>query len=241
MRTVVLASCQGERFIGEQLDSIIPQLSSGDEIIISDDASTDGTLAVVAERQDRRIRVLSNSVRIGYVGNFQRAISQSGGDSIFFSDQDDIWLPNKVATLDLALRSKPCVSSDAIVVDEQLRPIYPSYFQWRRTRSFSAWAIFMKPAIVGATLACKRQYLDTLLPLPPGIPHDFWITFNAAWDDSLEVVSMPLILYRRHTGALSPSATERRRSASSIAAERLRLIGSALQRRVRDHRLVQNS
>jgi glycosyltransferase involved in cell wall biosynthesis len=235
MRTVVLASYQGERFIGEQLDSIIPQLSSDDEIIISDDASTDGTLSVVAQRSDKRIRVLTNDVRIGYVGNFQRAISQSVGDSIFFSDQDDVWLPNKIATLDLALRNKPCVSSDAIMVDEQLRQIYPSYFQWRDTRSFSAWSIFLKPAIVGATLACTKRYLDTLLPLPPNIPHDFWISFNAAWDDSLEIVHEPLILYRRHAGALSPTATKRRRrSASKIAVERLRLIGSALQRRVRD-------
>jgi glycosyltransferase involved in cell wall biosynthesis len=234
MRSVVLASYQGERFIGEQLDSIIPQLSSDDEIIISDDASTDGTLSIVAQRSDKRIRVLSNDVRIGYVGNFQRAISQSVGDSIFFSDQDDVWLPNKIVTLDLALRNKPCVSSDAIVVDEQLREIYPSFFQWRGTRSFSAWSIFLKPAIVGATLACTKRYLDTLLPLPPGIPHDFWISFNAAWDDSLEIVHKPLILYRRHAGALSPSATKRRRSASKIAVERLRLIGSALQRRVRD-------
>jgi glycosyltransferase involved in cell wall biosynthesis len=235
MRTVVLASCQGERFIGAQLDSIIPQLSFNDEIIISDDASTDATLAVVAMRCDKRIRVLRNSQRIGYIGNFQRAISQSCGDTIFFSDQDDVWLPNKVLTLDLALRNKACVSSDAIVVDEQLREIYPSFFQWRRTRSFSAWSILLKPSIVGATLACTRHYLNTLLPLPPGVPHDFWISFNAAWDDSLEIVRAPLILYRRHPTAVSLSATDNRRRATTIAAERIRLIGTALGRRLRDH------
>ena len=231
MRTVVLASFQGERFIGEQLDSIIPQLSSDDEIIISDDASTDGTLAVVARHNDKRIRVLRNNVRIGYIGNFQRAISQSRGDSIYFSDQDDIWLPNKVITLDSALKHKSCVSSDAVVVDENLRQIYPSYFQWRRTRSYSAWSIFLKPAIIGATLACTRQYLDTLLPFPLGVPHDFWITFNAAWDDSLEIVHTPLILYRRHSGAISLSATQKRRLLYTIGVERLRLIGSAFRRR----------
>jgi hypothetical protein len=232
MRSVVLASCQGERFIGEQLDSIIPQLSPDDEIIISDDASTDATLAVVAQRQDRRIRVLRNESRVGYIDNFQRAINQSIGEFIFFSDQDDVWLPGKVAMFDRALGSNFCVSSDAIVVDEHLRQIYPSYFQWRGARSFSAWSIFIKPPIIGATIACTRQYLDRLLPLPPGIPHDFWITFNAAWDGTLGIVHAPQILYRRHSGALSPSATDRRRSASRIASERFRLLGMALRRRL---------
>jgi glycosyltransferase involved in cell wall biosynthesis len=232
MRSVVLASYQGERFIGEQLDSIIPQLSPDDEIIISDDASTDATLAVVAQCHDKRIRVLSNKTRVGYIDNFQRAINQSRGDVIFFSDQDDVWLPGKVAIFDRVLRDNCCVSSDAVVVDEHLRQIYPSYFQWRGARSFSAWSIFLKPPIIGATLACTRQYLDTLLPLPPGIPHDFWISFNAAWDDALEIVHTPQILYRRHSTALSPSATDRRRAVSRIASERVQLLGSALRRRL---------
>jgi glycosyltransferase involved in cell wall biosynthesis len=232
MRSVVLASYQGERFIGEQLDSITPQLSPDDEIIISDDASTDATLAVVAQRHDKRIRVLSNKARVGYIDNFQRAINQSSGDVIFFSDQDDVWLPGKVAIFDRVLRHNFCVSSDAVVVDEHLRQIYPSYFQWRGTRSFSAWSIFLKPPIIGATLACTRQYLDRLLPLPPGIPHDFWISFNAAWDDALEIVHAPQILYRRHSDALSPSATDRRRALSRIASERVQLLGSALRRRL---------
>src|SRR5579864_1734663 len=103
MRSVVLASYQGERFIGAQLESILPQLSPEDEVVISDDASTDRTLDVVARCGDARIKVLANRVRIGYVGNFQRAIDHSRGDSVFFSDQDDVWLPNKIAVMDSAL------------------------------------------------------------------------------------------------------------------------------------------
>ena len=234
MRSIVLASYQGERFIGEQLDSILPQLAPEDEIVVSDDASTDRTLETIARLGDPRIRVLANDTRLGYIANFQRAIDHSRGDSVFFSDQDDVWLPNKVATLDIAMRTGRCVASDAIVVDESLRTLHRSYFEWRGTRSFSRLAIYLKPPIVGATVACHRDYLETLLPLPAGIPHDFWLTFNAACDGALAVIHTPLILYRRHTSAFSVSGTARRRGMKTAATERVRLIGAMLR-----HRLIQ--
>jgi glycosyltransferase involved in cell wall biosynthesis len=234
MRSVVLATCQGEQFIGEQLDSILPQLAAEDEIVVADDASTDSTLEMIARRRDSRIRVLSYDARVGYIANFQRAIEASRGDTIWFSDQDDIWLPNKVPTMDVALKTSGCVASDAIVVDDRLQTLHHSYFEWRGTRGFSRLSIYLKPPIVGATVACRREYLQTLLPLPAGVPHDFWLTFNAAHDGALAVLRTPLILYRRHTNALSVSATSRRRGIGTIAAERARLIGAMLR-----HRLIQ--
>src|ERR1700744_5947505 len=144
MRSVVLAAYQGEQFIGEQLDSILPQLAPDDEIVVSDDASTDGTLAVVAQRRDPRIRILAHDTRVGYVANFQRAIAASRGDSIYFSDQDDVWLPGKVTALDAALRTSQCVASDAIIVDDRLQPLHRSFFEWRGTRDFSRWSIYLK-------------------------------------------------------------------------------------------------
>jgi glycosyltransferase involved in cell wall biosynthesis len=231
MRSVVLASYQGERFIGEQLDSILPQLAAEDEIVVSDDASTDRTFEVITRRADARIRVLSNHVRVGYIANFQRAIESCRGDTVFFSDQDDIWLPNKVAMLDIALRTAKCAASDATVVDDRLGILHRSYFELRGTRRFTCLSIYLKPPIIGATLACRRDYLETLLPLPAGVPHDFWLTFNAACDNVLEVLRMPLILYRRHAGAHSTTATSRRRPVATVAAERVRLLGAVLRHR----------
>jgi glycosyltransferase involved in cell wall biosynthesis len=234
MRSVVLATCQGEPFIGEQLDSILAQLAPGDEVIIADDASTDGTLDVIGRRADPRIRVLEHATRVGYVANFQRAIAASRGDSVYFSDQDDIWLPNKVLAMDAALCTNRCVASDAVVVDDRLQTLHRSYFEWRGTRDFSRLSIYLKPPIVGATLACRREYLQTLLPFPAGVPHDFWLTFNAAHDGTLSVLRTPLILYRRHANAHSVSGTSRRRGVGTIAVERARLLGAMLR-----HRLIQ--
>jgi glycosyltransferase involved in cell wall biosynthesis len=228
-----LATYQGERFIDEQLDSIVSQLSPNDEIILSDDASSDGTLHAVRQRGDSRIRILANRERVGYVRNFQRAISQARGEYVFFSDQDDVWLPGKVDTICSALRKKPFAASDAIVVNEKLEELHQSYFELREAQIFSWPAIFLRPRIVGATMSCRRDYLQTLLPLPSRIPHDFWLTFNAAWDDSLEIIQTPLILYRRHAAASSPTATNHRRSLAEIAAERCILAATMINRRLR--------
>jgi glycosyltransferase involved in cell wall biosynthesis len=233
MRSVVLASYEGEKFIGEQIDSILPQLAAEDELIVSDDASTDRTLEVVALRHDARIRVLANTLRVGYVANFERAIRQSRGDYVFFSDQDDVWLPEKVATLEAALQEKDCAASDAVIVDERLNVLHQSYFAFRGARDFSRLSIYCKPPVVGATMACRRSYLDALLPFPAGVPHDFWLTFNAAHDKTLAIVRTPLILYRRHGAAYSVSGTRRRRALGTIAGERFRLMSAMLRHRLR--------
>jgi glycosyltransferase involved in cell wall biosynthesis len=231
MRSVVLAACEGERFIAEQLDSITAQLAPDDEIVVCDDASTDATVDIILRRRDPRIRIYANKVRLGYIRNFELAVGFASGDIIFFSDQDDVWLPNKVVAMELALRQKACAASDAIVVNERLSVMYESYFAWRGTREFSAFEMFRRPAIIGATLACKRYYLKALLPFPRGVPHDFWVTLNAAWDDSLAIVTEPLILYRRHDAAASPSGTGRRRPWKAIMTERALLAAALILRR----------
>lgn len=231
IRSVVLASYQGERFIGEQLDSVLPQLAQEDEVVVSDDYSTDRTCEVIARRGDARIRVLANPTRVGYIANFQRAIAGCRGDTVFFCDQDDIWLPNKVEMLDAALRTAGCAASDAIVVDDRLETLHRSYFELRGARNFSRLSLYWKPSIIGATVACRKDYLETLLPFPRGVPHDYWLTFNAACDNTLAVLRIPLILYRRHTNAFSVTATGQRRPVTTMAAERVKLIGAMLRHR----------
>jgi glycosyltransferase involved in cell wall biosynthesis len=231
--SVVLATYEGERFINEQLDSIVAQLTRDDEIIVSDDASSDNTVSLVRRRDDPRIRILANRRRVGYVRNFGRAIDHIRGEYVFFSDQDDVWLPGKVDSMRLALQKKPFVASDAVVVNEKLEQLYESFFEWRKADVFSWQSIFLRPPIVGATMSCRKNYLQSLLPLPDYIPHDFWLTFNAAWDGALEIIPAPLILYRRHASAYSPSGTNRTRSIARIALERSILACTMASRRLR--------
>lgn len=228
--SVVMATYQGERYVVQQLQSIRTQLAEGDEIVVSDDASTDGTTQAIESLQDARIRLRRNAQRVGYVHNFERAIEWARGDWIFFSDQDDLWLPQKVAAMSAALPHKACVASDAIVADEQLHSESPSYFALRSARGFSAPAIFFRPRIIGASMAVQRGYLSRCLPFPAQVPHDHWISLNAALDRELMVLDRALIVYRRHANVASATA-KGRRALHVVFQERLALARALLQRR----------
>lgn len=116
----VLASYNGEPYIVEQITSILSNIGPHDEVIVSDDGSTDATVEKVLGIDDRRIRVLAGGERLGYQGNFARAIAASTGHYVFFSDQDDICLPVRVTASLRELENVACVCGDAIVVDYQL-------------------------------------------------------------------------------------------------------------------------
>ncbi|MDP8984384.1 MAG: glycosyltransferase [Pseudomonadota bacterium] len=233
MRSVVMASYMGGRFIGAQLDSILAQIGPGDEVIISDDASSDDTVAVAMQRNDPRVKIVRNDDTVGYVRNFERTIARARGQYIIFSDQDDVWLPGKLAQLSVALNAKSCAVSDAVVVDEDLNELHASFFALRSASNFEFLPIFMKPCFIGATMACRKSYLDALMPFPPHVPHDFWITLNATWDRELEIIMDPLILYRRHSSAASVSATGLKRPFLTILTERATLAAAMISRRMR--------
>ena len=99
MISVCMASYNGEKYIKEQIDSILKQLSDEDELVISDDGSTDNTLSVIQSIHDKRIKLIHNQGEHGYSRNFENALKNSKGDYIFLSDQDDVWKDNKVETI----------------------------------------------------------------------------------------------------------------------------------------------
>ena len=119
MISVCIATYNGAPYITEQLASICAQLSDNDEIIISDDGSTDSTLDVVRAFGDPRIRIVRNQSQRCYTANFENALRHAQGDYIFICDQDDVWLPNKVETIVhyLCDEGYSIVAHDAIVTD----------------------------------------------------------------------------------------------------------------------------
>lgn len=225
----VVATYNGAPHVEAQLASILQYLAPNDEIVVSDDGSSDDTVARVAAMADPRIRVIQGGTRLGYQGNFARAIAACGGSSIFFSDQDDICLPERIpASLD-RLAHASCVCGDAVVVDAELSPVQPSYFETRRAR-FGAWSLFLRPSVIGATMACRRDFLLASLPFPEGVPHDMWLSVRAARRGELAVVAAPFILYRRHQSALSATGAASRRPLLSRVRERLLLLAALASR-----------
>jgi len=207
MISVCIASYNGEKYIKEQLSSILEELSQYDEIVISDDGSVDDTLAIIHSFNDSRIRLIENSNRQGIVSNFENALKNARGEYIFLSDQDDVWIAGKIEKFMLQFqKGYRLILSDAIVVNETLEEIHDSYFSIVESRS-GFRRNMIRNSYLGCCMAFHRDVLLVALPFPSGIiMHDIWIGLVG------EIVSNPifiedkLIQYRRHGLNSSPSA-----------------------------------
>lgn len=227
--SVILASYNGALYITEQLESLLGALAPEDEIIVSDDGSTDATVEQVLKIGDPRIRLITGGERLGYQDNFARAIAATSGEYIFFSDQDDVCLPTRIPTSLSMLARNVCVCGDAIVVDASLQPLQQSHFAARRAR-FGAWSLFLRPAVIGATMACQRDFLLNHLPFPAGVPHDMWLSIEAARRGQLGVARKPFILYRRHQTAVSATGSVSTRTLRKRLRERWLLLKALVTR-----------
>lgn len=209
MISVCLASYNGEKFIKEQINSILFQLQPDDELIISDDGSTDSTIQIVNEINDDRIKLLKNVNNHGVNSNFENAIKNSRGDYIFISDQDDVWLENKVRTCLKYLKNADLVIHDCCVVDNSLGVIYPSYFKSYHSRRGYLKNI-IKNSYIGACMAFRREVLEYVLPFNKYFPvfYDGWIASLADLCGNVYFIDTQCMLYRRHGNNLSCSAQQ---------------------------------
>jgi glycosyltransferase involved in cell wall biosynthesis len=121
--SICIATYNGEKYIQEQIESILCQVDVNDEIIVSDDNSTDNTLAIVKSFNDDRITIYVNQGCKGYTGNFENALKYARGEYIFLADQDDIWVMGKVTKCLAYLQDYDFIVSDAIIVDK-IKPHY---------------------------------------------------------------------------------------------------------------------
>ncbi len=199
--SVAMAAYNGEKYITEQIESILPQLRDVDELVISINPSTDRTEEIVREYQhnDSRIKISICNIP-GVLANFENAISQCRNDIIFLSDQDDIWVEDKVEK-QLKMFSDPsiggvCHGCKYIDGDGKLMGIQPVLVS---NRVIKCWEIIKKNPVQGSTLAFRRELMKYFLPFPDGIPmHDSWIGIIIARFLKLEIISDRLVLYRQH-------------------------------------------
>jgi glycosyltransferase involved in cell wall biosynthesis len=205
-----MCTFNGQRFVEEQLDSILSQTRVPDEIIICDDASTDQTVDRVAKIAARRstIHIIQNEKNLGYLKNFEAAIRRTTGDVIFLSDQDDVWFSDKVTTMMVPFaenREVVLAYSDALLADAALRPTGDTMFGRRKgVRLGSAQTVrelgrgvgFNGPAV--AFHSRLKPFVIPFSPLSRQWGHDHWIGFIAYAVGETRVVNRPLLYYRRH-------------------------------------------
>lgn len=206
MISVCMAAYNGEKYIKAQIESILCQLDKEDELIISDDGSTDFTIQIIEEIKDERIKLFHNNTH-NYTRNFENAILHAAGDYILLSDQDDVWLENKVQEIINTFKRENCdmILTDAIVVDKDLEIIYPSYFNYCNIKK-GFWVNFIHTRYIGACMAFNKKLKENILPFPSNdrfISHDYWITCVAEMKYHTYLLEKPLILYRRHDNNVS--------------------------------------
>lgn len=204
MISVCIATYNGERYIRQQIESIVCQLNVDDEIIVSDDGSTDGTLDIVKGIGDKRIKIIEGPGRKSPILNFECALKASKGDFIFLSDQDDVWKPDKVEICMKWLKTYHCVVSDAEVTDNRLKPLYPSLYDIMQVRQGRIYNTIWKNGYTGCCMAFRRNVLEASLPFPKDIPmHDIWIGNVAAYKYNVIFIPDRLIHFRRHENTIS--------------------------------------
>lgn len=204
MISVCIATYNGARYIGEQLASILKQLSAEDEVVVSDDGSTDGTIDIVRSLNDRRIRIVDGPRRHSPTLNFEWALRNAKGEYVFLADQDDVWLEGKVRRCVEEMQECDCVVSDARVTDSCLNTTSESLFQLMHVRRGRLSNLLWRNGYTGCCMAFKREVLSKALPFPTDIPmHDIWIGNVAAFCGRLRFIDDRLLLFRRHDATAS--------------------------------------
>lgn len=215
--SVALCTHNGARFIEEQLLSILRQSPPPDEIVLSDDASTDDTvslaIALIESHSDPRpdLVVLRNPQALGVTANFEKAIRATSFECIVLCDQDDRWHSNRMSLLRRAFEDSldlDFVFTDARLVGEAGEDLGVSLFDTLEITSNDLAAVhrgdglsvFIRRNIAtGATVMFRRRLLDIALPFPDGWVHDEWLAAIAATTGQLDVVEEPSVDYRQHT------------------------------------------
>jgi glycosyltransferase involved in cell wall biosynthesis len=203
--SIVLCTYNGERFIGEQVESLIHQSYKNIEIIISDDASTDNTVAILEKYRDHPvIKLFLQSSNTGSGKNFEFALKQARGGFIAFSDQDDTWLPEKIQKMFDAIGDSYLLYSDSELVNESGESLHKKLSQLRRMYTGDQTTGFVFSNVVwGHAMFINRKLLGDILPIPAGIPHDGWMGFRAATITGIKYLDIPLTKYRQHEATVT--------------------------------------
>ncbi len=213
--SVACCTYNGERFLEAQLQSLIAQTRRPDEIVIVDDGSTDNSVAIAGRFRDgapseTTVVLRRNPQNLGVVANFQATIALTTGDVIFLCDQDDLWHPGKIETMEAAFERRPALLflfSDAKLIDAAGGMLAHTLFDAlevsarelrlvRERSGIAAWLV--RNLATGATSAFRRALFEAATPFPNDWVHDEWLAILAAALGDVDYVASPLIDYRQH-------------------------------------------
>ncbi len=207
---VLMATYNGEKYIREQIESILNQTYKDFRLIISDDNSQDNTVNILKEYQkkDDRIIVYTQKENLGYIKNFEFLLSKVENEIYMLSDQDDYWLEEKISKTYLKMKQDKAdlVFTDLEVVNQNLEKIYPSFDKYmkldKKINKFRNYKLqYLYNCVTGCTVMSKKSFIPQILPLPSKskyVPHDFWIALVISLKGKVTYLPDKTIKYRQH-------------------------------------------
>ena len=207
---ILLATYNGKKYIKEQLESILNQTYKDIRVLINDDASTDGTIDILKEyeEKDSRIQVQYNEKNLGFLKNFENLLTRVENKYYMLSDQDDYWMPEKVekSLNKIITEDADMVFTDLEAVNEKLETITPSVVRYmgfiKNIKKYNDYRlVFLRNCVTGCTIISKSEYIKDIIPIPENgqVIHDWWMTLMVAQKGKIVYLDEPTIKYRQHS------------------------------------------
>lgn len=198
--SIAMASYNGASYIKEQLESFLVQTRLPDELVITDDCSSDDTIKIIKEFANKApfpVLYSVNENNLGYAGNFNAALEKTTGDLVFLSDQDDVWFPEKLEYMTKLAEQNPdtlIVMNDAALTDGLLNEV-----GFTKIGQIKSTGMTEKAFVMGCCCAVRRELLDICMPIPATFKgHDNWLVGFADGLKAKKIASKVLQYYRRH-------------------------------------------
>lgn len=207
---VLMATYNGEKYLKEQIESVLNQTYKNIRLVISDDCSKDGTINILKQYEnDKRIEVHYHEKNQGYIKNFEYLLKQVKNNIYMLSDQDDVWMPEKIRKTyeKLIKNDADMVFADLEVVDENLKTIYPSFNKFmlldrKINKYINSYKLnYLYNCITGCTLMSKSKWIKDILPIPTDskyLIHDHWIGIIVSLNGKIVYMPEKYIKYRQH-------------------------------------------
>jgi glycosyltransferase involved in cell wall biosynthesis len=220
-----MATYNGERFIEEQIMSILNQTYPNIELVIVDDGSKDSTINIIKRLQQHHsnIRLFQNEKNLGVTLTFNRGVSENKGDFIAFSDQDDLWVSHKIETLINQIEDHDAIYGNSLLIDEKGNSLNKLFSSMMHLKSYySGMPFLLSNTVAGHAMLAKASFLKRIQPFPPNLYFDLWIAFNAAASNGIKYVDEVLVHYRQHSNnavGTALSANKKKRPSAQVQFE----------------------
>lgn len=207
---VLLATYNGEKYLKEQIESILNQSYKNIRLIISDDCSKDGTVEIIKQYQqkDDRIILYEQPNNLGYVRNFEFLLTKVENEIYMLSDQDDVWKNDKIEKSYKKLKQEDAdmVFTDVEIVDSNLKQIYPSFNKYMKLerkikKTSGIERQYLYNCITGCTIMSKKKFIEKIIPFPTNskyLIHDMWMGLIVAMYGKLAYLDETTLYYRQH-------------------------------------------